>query len=98
MVPPGSVDMTHNPTKATGREHDRVGSRTLPVEHTATWVDDNAHGLVERRPNDTNANGDRPTRETPATVEDLSKTAGGHFRTTRSQPRQQPKRSEGASK
>lgn len=77
MVPPGSGDMTHNPTKATGREHDRVGNRTLPVENTGTWVDDNAHGLVERRPNDTNANGDRPSRETSGDRGRLIQNRGG---------------------
>lgn len=54
----------------------------MPEEHAGTRIDDRACEPVEQRPNDINANGDRPTRETPATMRDILKTAGGHFRET----------------
>lgn len=63
----------HNQTKATRREHDRVRVRTLPVEHSGTKVDRHTLEVAERRTNDINANGDRPTRET----------SGDHGRHTR---------------
>lgn len=44
--------------------HARIGVRTRSEEHSGTRVDDPASERVERRTNDTNANGDRPLRET----------------------------------
>jgi hypothetical protein len=67
----------YNRTTATRPEHGRVGSRILPVEHTETWVGRSVYEQAVRRPNDTNANGDRPTRETSGDRGRLTLNRGG---------------------
>lgn len=54
-----------------------IGNRALLVKHTETWVERHAIEHDARRTNDTNANGDRPARETPGDHERQTQNSGG---------------------
>ena len=56
--------LSHNRTKTSSREQGHIGIRALLAEHSGTRVEPHVNEQGARRTNDTNANGDCPTRET----------------------------------